>query len=215
MLAHDAPLIVGDALRLRQVLLNLLSNAIKFTQNGFVRFDVTSVIRENIIRIVFIVQDSGIGMSTQQISQLFEKFTQADTSTTREYGGTGLGLAITGKFVELMGGKIEVRSQLGQGSCFTVEIPFAVALVGDKYSEAAEAGRNASGNGSSMVDVTWLNTFADHLRKGDFAAKNLWENNKHILGHCFTPAEFEQINRALQQFDYALALECLATRDVQ
>jgi hypothetical protein len=62
-------------------------------------------------------------------------------------------------------------------------------------------------------DLTWLSTFADHLGKGDFGAMNLWEKNKHMLGDYFTPTEFAQINRALQQFDYALALECLATRD--
>ncbi len=133
MLAQDAPLILGDALRLRQVLLNLLSNAIKFTQNGFIRFGVASSSMENIIRVVFTVQDSGIGMSNEQISQLFKKFTQADASTTREYGGTGLGLAIAGKFIELMGGRIDVQSQPGQGSCFIVEIPFGVVLVGDNH----------------------------------------------------------------------------------
>ncbi len=486
MLSHDAPLLLGDALRLRQVLLNLLSNAIKFTQKGFVRFGVTSSIMENVIRVVFTVQDSGIGMSDAQISRLFEKFTQADASTTREYGGTGLGLAIAGKFIELMGGRIDVQSQLGQGSYFSVDIPFEVALVGDNHlkerrksiknlddlqgirvllvednpvnrllavellamkgivTETAENGedaiqklrslppetfgavlmdlqmpvldgyetsriirsdpkydalpiialsahvmsfekerchligmngyinkpfdpeylwntllrairknehienvpssqpvleqdgtaisingvniqegikraggnsslyskvveevlknfasgyddllefatqedskrgcarahelrgvfgalgaeevqdamasieelfetnadprkqiqdlakpyaeimkglrlylntvntsgpvRNASQDGWSMVDVTWLKTFANHLAKGNFEAMNMWEDHKHMLGDRFTPAEFEQINRALQQFDYALALECLTTWDGQ
>ncbi len=130
VLAQDAPLLLGDALRLRQVLINLLSNAAKFTQEGFVRLGVTSCTTDNTLRVVFSVQDSGIGMSAEQMSRLFEEFTQADASTTRQYGGTGLGMAIAGKLIALMGGRIDVKSQLGQGSCFTVEIPFEVALVG-------------------------------------------------------------------------------------
>jgi len=130
-LTQNAPLLIGDALRLRQVLINLLSNATKFTQTGFVGLGVNSSITENTLRIVFSVEDSGIGMSNEQMSGLFEEFTQADASTTREYGGTGLGMAIAGKLIALMGGKIDVESQLGQGSCFTVEIPFEIATVGD------------------------------------------------------------------------------------
>jgi len=132
VVAQDAPLLIGDELRLRQVLINLLSNATKFTQNGFVRLGVTSSTTENTIRVVFTVQDSGIGMSNEQMSRLFEEFSQADSSTTREYGGTGLGMAIAKSLIALMGGRIAVKSQLGQGSCFTVEIPFGIALIGDR-----------------------------------------------------------------------------------
>ena len=130
ILAPDAPLLLGDVLRLRQVLSNLLSNAVKFTEKGFVRLGVSSSFVGNTVRVIFTVEDSGIGMSPDQITQLFEEFTQADTSTTRQYGGTGLGMAIAARLVALMGGTIKVESQLGLGSCFTVEIPFTVALVG-------------------------------------------------------------------------------------
>ena len=130
VLSQDGPLLVGDVLRLRQILTNLLSNAIKFTETGFVRFGVTSHHAENRIRVIFTVQDSGIGMSEEQMARLFEEFSQADASTTRQYGGTGLGMAIAWRLVALMGGTIDVTSQLAQGSCFTVAIPFEVALVG-------------------------------------------------------------------------------------
>jgi signal transduction histidine kinase/AmiR/NasT family two-component response regulator len=130
VLAQDAPLLIGDVLRLRQVLTNLFSNAIKFTDQGFVRLGVTSSLAGNTFRVTFAVQDSGIGMNEEQMARLFEEFSQADASTTREYGGTGLGMAIARKLVALMAGTIDVTSQLGQGSCFTVEIPFEVARVG-------------------------------------------------------------------------------------
>ena len=130
ILAHDAPLLLGDVLRLRQVLTNLLSNAIKFTEKGYVRFGVSSCNMESTVRVVFTVRDSGIGMSEEQMAQLFEEFSQADASTTRKYGGTGLGMAIARKLVVLMDGTIDVSSQPGQGSCFTVELPFEEALVG-------------------------------------------------------------------------------------
>lgn len=131
ILAPDAPLLIGDRLRLRQVLTNLFSNAIKFTEKGFVRVQVSSTATGNTVQVVVVVEDSGIGMSEEQIARLFEEFSQADASTTRKYGGTGLGMTIAWKLVTLMGGAIHVESQLGQGSRFTVEIPFATAQAGN------------------------------------------------------------------------------------
>ena len=130
LLVQNMPLLNGDPLRLKQVLTNLLSNAIKFTEAGIVRFVVSSSTQENTNIVVFTIQDSGIGMSGEQVAQLSEEFAQADTSTTRKYGGTGLGMAIVWRLVALMGGKIDVNSQLGLGTCFTVEIPFETAKVG-------------------------------------------------------------------------------------
>jgi signal transduction histidine kinase/CheY-like chemotaxis protein len=119
-LTHQLQLI-GDGLRLGQVLTNLLSNAVKFTHHGYVRLSV-NVIRSGrdsdseVLR--FAVTDTGIGMTPEQKAGLFEEFTQADGSTTREYGGSGLGLAICKRLAKLMGGEIEVETEPERGSCF-------------------------------------------------------------------------------------------------
>ncbi len=116
-----------DVTKLRQVLLNLLSNASKFTEAGTIRLDVYSETRNNIAGYSFRVQDSGIGMTPDQVEKLFQPFTQADSSTTRKYGGTGLGLAISQRFCSLLGGEITVESELGKGSAFTCWLPNAHA----------------------------------------------------------------------------------------
>jgi signal transduction histidine kinase len=109
-------------MRLRQILLNLLSNACKFTKQGEVRLGVKRVVDgRNWIEIA--VADTGIGMTPEQQAKLFEEFTQADSSTARQYGGTGLGLAITRKLARMMGGDVTVASELGKGSVFTVRLP--------------------------------------------------------------------------------------------
>ena len=113
------PYLVGDSLRLGQVLLNLVNNAVKFTSAGEVGVSVR-VTQHSGARVVleFRVRDTGIGMSQEQIGRLFQSFSQADTSTTRKFGGTGLGLAISNKLVELMGGHVRVESIPGTGSTF-------------------------------------------------------------------------------------------------
>jgi PAS domain S-box-containing protein len=115
--------IYGDPIRLRQVLNNLTGNAVKFTENGNVTiraYTHRDTDGGEMLRLE--VKDTGIGMSSQTMDRIFQAFTQADASTTRKYGGTGLGLSITKKIVDLCGGTIEVRSEPGKGSCFTVSI---------------------------------------------------------------------------------------------
>jgi hypothetical protein len=115
--------VAGDPVRLKQVLLNLLSNAIKFTDHGSVTLSVTCEIKsEKQARIRVDVTDTGIGMTSAEVNDLFSSFQQADSSTSRRYGGTGLGLAISKELVELMGGVIEVKSKPGAGSCFSFAI---------------------------------------------------------------------------------------------
>jgi signal transduction histidine kinase len=110
---------IGDVIRLRQVLANLLSNAAKFTEEGEICVTVNSeLIEGGQYRLHFTVRDTGIGILAETIPALFQSFTQADISTTRKYGGTGLGLAISQKLCQLMGGDIEVESQVGRGSTF-------------------------------------------------------------------------------------------------
>lgn len=119
----DNPQVYADETKVRQILLNLLSNATKFTRNGQVSCQVWEQLEEGFSWINFEVKDTGIGIGEEQISCLFQPFTQADASTTRQYGGTGLGLAIAQKFCQMMGGKITVESVLEQGSIFTISLP--------------------------------------------------------------------------------------------
>jgi two-component system, sensor histidine kinase and response regulator len=123
--------VMGDPLRLAQVLTNLMSNAIKFTPAGQVRLlvDATAPAADpqHPARLELSVSDTGIGLTAQQQSRLFQEFAQADESTTRRFGGTGLGLAITQRLVRLMGGDVTVQSRVGQGSTFTVTVPLRVA----------------------------------------------------------------------------------------
>ena len=157
-LTDDAGLMCSDLTRVRQILLNLLGNACKFTQSGAVELAVASDRREGRDYVEFRVSDSGIGMSPAQVAKVFEAFAQADSSTTRKYGGTGLGLAITRKFCEMLSGDIEVESELGKGSAFTVRLPklamhdtgaSTVAPPAAAQSGAGDPG--ASPNGSVLV----------------------------------------------------------------
>ncbi|MEO8126466.1 MAG: response regulator [Bryobacteraceae bacterium] len=117
--------LIGDPARLRQILLNLLGNAIKFTEAGEVILSVSGqCAAEEFIVLRFEVRDSGIGISPQAQMNLFQSFTQADSSTTRRFGGTGLGLTICKRLVELMGGTIGLQSAPGAGSTFWFEVPF-------------------------------------------------------------------------------------------
>ena len=122
----------ADLTKVRQSLFNLLSNAAKFTENG----EVTLEVRRDGGDRLFIVRDTGIGMTPEQIGGLFEAFSQADASTTRKYGGTGLGLAITRRFCQMMGGDATVESAPGQGSAFTLCLP---AVVREAKAAAGQA----------------------------------------------------------------------------
>ncbi len=166
--APDLGLIHADLTKLRQVLLNLLSNACKFTDGGTVTLRVTKdeggrmqdeadqIILHPSARILFEVSDTGIGMSAEQISRLFQPFSQADVSTTRKYGGTGLGLAISRHFCRMMGGDIRAHSEPGHGATFSVSLPTNLPAGPQPAAEAPHAGPD-------LVDLTVVSGAASVL----------------------------------------------------
>jgi len=144
--ADGADTMHSDLTRLRQILFNLLSNAAKFTKEGSIRMAVERQAVEGADWLEFSITDTGIGMSPEQLGKVFDAFTQAKASTTREYGGTGLGLTITKRFCEMLGGTIDASSELGRGSRFTVRLP-AVMPGGD----TADGQREASAERAATV----------------------------------------------------------------
>jgi len=129
-------MLIGDPMRLRQVLINLLSNAVKFTEAGIVKLAAVIVNNYNpqneYCTLRFEIKDTGIGMNSEQIEQIFKPFTQADVGTTRKYGGTGLGLTITKNIIELMGGKLNIESKPGAGTKISYEITFSTTELEDE-----------------------------------------------------------------------------------
>jgi len=121
--------LLGDPVRLRQILINLIGNAIKFTEQGEVRVIVRAGHAEpgETLSLQVAVRDTGVGLRLEDQDRIFESFQQADSSTTRKYGGTGLGLTIVRELAELMGGSVELESVSGKGSCFTVHLKLEVA----------------------------------------------------------------------------------------
>lgn len=145
-LAPSLPLVEADPVRLRQLLGNLLGNAIKFTEHGRVWLAVSAATAvDGIAAVTFVVGDTGIGISASAQRRLFMKFSQADASISRRFGGTGLGLAIARELTRVMRGKLEVRSEPGQGSVFSVRLPLRVASQ-PSAQRAAEAPSGLSGH---------------------------------------------------------------------
>jgi signal transduction histidine kinase/CheY-like chemotaxis protein len=125
---------IGDETRLNQVLNNLVSNALKFTDTGKVKLSACKIHRSNdIATVLFSVEDTGIGIPQEQQAYIFDSFTQGDTSHHRNYGGTGLGLAISKRIVEMFGGRLELESEAGQGSCFYFTASLPVNTVGQIF----------------------------------------------------------------------------------
>ncbi|MBI3159919.1 MAG: response regulator [Chloroflexi bacterium] len=153
---------LSDATKVRQILLNLLSNSAKFTQNGQIHLDVRRDKVDERDWLTFRVKDTGIGMTPDQLSNLFQAFQQGDSSTTRHYGGTGLGLAICRHYCRMLGGDILVESEKGVGSVFTVKLPATMeqvtAVPGDALARpedarlaAAESAKDANGRCTVLV----------------------------------------------------------------
>jgi signal transduction histidine kinase len=140
----DLGIAITDATRLRQATLNLLSNAAKFTQDGKVTLAVSREKGEAGDCVQISVRDTGIGISPDNLSKLFQEFNQAEASTASRYGGTGLGLALSRKLCRMMGGEISVVSEPGKGSCFTITIPAYIEAHLDVVGDEAELAREKS-----------------------------------------------------------------------
>lgn len=143
------PLAFSDELRIRQIVINLLSNAIKFTQTGGVS---VRVFQDGPLHWVCEVKDSGIGIQTDDLTMIFERFRQVDGSSTRKAGGTGLGLSIAQQVANLLGGRIEVDSEFGKGSCFRVRLPLAAPQVNDRFGLRTNGHSPAESMPVSRVD---------------------------------------------------------------
>lgn len=125
-------ILIGDTVRLKQILINIMGNAIKFTNRGHVKLNCIAVPQdEKSTRIQISVADTGIGIPPEKIKSIFKEFEQADASTTRKYGGTGLGLTITRKLLEVMNGSIQINSEYKKGTIITFNIPFAIGKESD------------------------------------------------------------------------------------
>lgn len=166
--------LIGDPLRISQVLMNLCNNAIKFTDNNgtvVIKLAVNTFLDKTFLYIV--VQDTGIGMTEDQVSRLFQPFSQADGSTTRRYGGTGLGLAICKRVLDLMGGSITATSNMGTGSTFSVRIPI---LEGDLCKNPWSTSR-VQGTSVAVVGPPSYSHFVDMLQSLLFNAVLIAESD--------------------------------------
>ncbi|PAW76379.1 MAG: hypothetical protein B9S32_15520 [Verrucomicrobia bacterium Tous-C9LFEB] len=161
---HSLPL-KGDPIRLHQIVVNLLANAIKFTDHGKISLRVHSrPIENNFCEVEISVQDSGIGMSVDQQSVLFQPFSQVDSSTTRKYGGTGLGLAICKRLCEMMDGHIWVVSQPGQGSTFTFSVRLEQTHLASapQPQEARKSSADTNRSRAPLARFQWKVLLVDH-----------------------------------------------------
>lgn len=166
--------VIGDPVRVRQILINLGGNAIKFSENKdiMLRADLMNAASANgtgVYDIRFQVIDHGMGISAEAQGRLFQEFSQADSSTTRTHGGTGLGLAICKRLTDLMGGKIGVESELGQGSTFYTLIPFGVADAQEGAQEAAQQPTDLAGlrvlmTGANADQLAVCRTYLEHWK---------------------------------------------------
>ncbi len=194
--------IYSDAQRIKQIVKNLLSNALKFTQKGVIRLRVKK--SEESVQII--VQDEGIGISKEKIEHIFDRFKQADGSTTRQYGGTGLGLAICKELVSLLKGEISVKSKEGEGTTFTINIPMNLDKVVDKVEEFY-----ALPKGKEMIffnsDPVFFFSFIMVLKKEYEVIQT--DKYEEFLMHIKTKNDAYIIMDVSDEINYELCLEIL------
>jgi signal transduction histidine kinase/CheY-like chemotaxis protein len=193
----------GDPTKIKEVVINLLSNAVKFTSSsGAINVDIRKLDseQEGITRVRFEVQDSGIGVTSEQKARIFEAFSQADTSITRKYGGTGLGLTISSRFIELMGGQLDLHSEPGEGTTFFFTIDFEEIEVLHEDSKGSYSSINAlilESTHKTKRQDTYLKEYLDFYGISYTTFKN--KNELELLQR--------QINYDLLIIDYEYASE--------
>jgi signal transduction histidine kinase len=221
--ALDVPLwLKGDAKRLEQAIENLVDNAVKFTETGRVDLHITCESRDaDGTRLRFCFTDTGIGMTGRQVKQLFTPFTQADTSSTRQFGGTGLGLVLVKNIVELMNGTITVESEQEKGSCFCIDIPF---LAGRPVMETPE---KMPENTSACTDINMPESTPELLSRDlldcrmaelkalleeyDTGAVQVLGEIKATLVHEGYSKEVQLMTQTLAEYNFDKALAVLTT----
>ncbi|BFT30345.1 hypothetical protein D210916BOD24_15210 [Alteromonas sp. D210916BOD_24] len=178
-LTHDEW--VGDPIRIRQILINIISNSLKFTKKGSIT--VTLSHDEHKGDLIFQIIDTGIGMSSDALNKLFERFEQADTSITRKYGGTGIGMSITKSLTQLMGGNIDVQSEVEVGTRFTVRLPLSKADIPISKLEIVELEPNEYANSNILlVEDNEINQLVAISMLEDTSANVVVANNgQHAL----------------------------------
>ncbi len=226
--------LIGDPLRLKQILLNYASNAIKFTDTGHITLRVTMPhMNTEAVQLRFSVQDTGIGLTVEQQQHLFQSFQQADASTTRKYGGTGLGLAISQRLAELMGGEVGVESSYGQGSTFWFTVLLPQLAISPTTTETilpassspdetamtkplteqtlpVEAHRiNPPITTDPIILETTLQQLQSLLSENDLEAAALFRNQRDCL-ESFFPGQLTLLANAIAAFEFDDALFLLA-----
>jgi len=169
--------LVGDSLRLRQVILNLAGNAVKFTEKGSVTVHVSMINKDDFfILLKFEISDTGIGIPENKINRLFKSFSQVDESTTRKYGGTGLGLMISKQLVEMMNGKIHIKSQPGKGTTFWFTINYELSRT-DNIKDCLDEKKNLQEHKTLIRDIKIL--IAEDNSINQKVAISILKNLKH------------------------------------
>ena len=172
---------LGDLVRIKQILGNILSNAIKFTDKGVISLSITTSDKS----VVFIVRDTGIGMTKEQIHSLCDRFTQADLSTTRKYGGTGLGMAIVNELISLMNGSLKVDSTPGVGTAITVDLPLAKTARTSQFEENVIVAPNFTGKSLLIAEDNDINRIIlEELLKPTKAKLVLVSDGKQAFEYC-------------------------------
>ncbi len=167
----------GDAMKIKQSMFNLISNAAKFTDNGEINIDVSAIDLNNINFLSIAISDSGIGIPENKLEKVFEEFSQADDSTTKDYGGTGLGLPLSVKFCKIMGGNLTLESEVGMGSTFTMTIPERAV----KESESNNDATLSAIVNASVENIQSVLIIDDDENSRDILKRYLEKENFNVL----------------------------------